>query len=436
MKVIPRIFLLLLVGLFAPVPLRAAEKLTRGPYLQLPTTNSMVIRWRTEKERKSYVRYGLTAGTATNLVRSEGIFTDHIVQLTKLKPDTRYFYSVGYETNKWITEAGPAYSFRTPPIPGPARPVQVWVLGDPGTGDTNQALVRNAFYKWSGGQHPDLWLMLGDNAYNTGTDKEYGKAVFDMYAELHRQVALWPTLGNHDALSASSATQSGVYFDAFTLPTLGQAGGLPSGTEAYYSFDYANIHFICLDSHDTDRSKNGVMAAWLKADLQNTAREWIICFFHHPPYSKGGHDSDKKSDSGGRLWEMRENILPILEDGGVDLVLAGHSHDYERTFLLDGHYGTSTNLTAAMIKNQGDGRTDGDGAYQKTGGLQPHNGAVYIVSGSAGHIDSGGKLNHPAMWVSLNKLGSVVIDVNGLSAEVKFIGDKGQVRDYFTLRKQ
>lgn len=421
--------------LFATSSLRAAETLTRGPYLQMPTTNSMVIRWRTEKERKSFVRYGLTPETATNRVQSPGVFTEHIVQLTKLKPDTRYYYSVGYETNKWLTEVGPDFSFLTPPMPGPARPTRIWALGDPGTANTNQIAVRDAYFKWGGGTQPDLWLMLGDNAYASGTDKEYGKAVFDMYAALHRQVALWPTLGNHDALSASSGTQSGVYYDVFTLPTLGQSGGLPSGTEAYYSFDYANIHFICLDSQDTDRGKNGVMANWLRADLQNTSRDWIICFFHHPPYSKGGHDSDKKSDSGGRLWEMRENILPILEDGGVDLVLCGHSHDYERTFLLDGHYGTSTNLVAGMIKSHGDGRPDGDGPYEKRPGLAPHDGAVYVVTGSAGQTEAG-RLNHPAMYVSLKKLGSVVIDVNGLTADVKFIGDRGQVRDYFTLRKR
>ncbi len=414
--------------------LSAAEKITRGPYLQMPTTNSMVIRWRTEKERKSYVRYGLTPVTATNLVRSPGVFTEHVVQLTKLKPDTRYYYSVGYDTNKWITEVGPDFSFLTPPMPGPARPTRIWALGDPGTANTNQMAVRDAFYKWSG-RNPDLWLMLGDNAYSDGTDAQYGKAVFDMYGALHRQVALWPTLGNHDALSASSPTQSGVYYDVFTLPTLGQSGGLPSGTEAYYSFDYANIHFICLDSQDTDRSPRGTMATWLQADLDSTAREWIICFFHHPPYSKGGHDSDKKSDSGSRLWEMRENILPILEAGGVDFVLCGHSHDYERTFLLNGHYGTSTNLTSAMILNHGDGRADGNGAYAKPAILTPNKGAVYVVSGSAGQTEAG-RLNHPAMYLSLKKLGSLVIDIDGLTAEVKFIGDRGQVRDYFTLRKK
>jgi hypothetical protein len=101
--------------------------------------------------------------------------------------------------------------------------------------------------------------MLGDNAYSTGTDEEHQIAVFDIYRDILKTSVVWPTLGNHDAGSAASITQSGVYYDIFTLPTMGQAGGLMSGTEAYYSFDYGNVHYVCLNSQDTDRSPNGAM---------------------------------------------------------------------------------------------------------------------------------------------------------------------------------
>ena len=428
----------LLLALFALITgarLHAAEQVTRGPYLQMGTPTSMIVRWRTDPLTKGFVRYGTSLDHITNQATHNGILADHVVLLPKLKPATRYFYRIGSATNKWFNAPDPTYSFVTPPAAGPPRSVRFWALGDPGTGNTNQMAVREGFRNWSAEHPADLWLMLGDNAYATGTDKEYGKSVFEMYASEHRRMPLWPTLGNHDAFSANSATQSGVYYDVFTLPTLGQAGGLPSGTEAYYSFDYAHVHFICLDSHDTDRSATGAMATWLKADLASTARDWIICFFHHPPYSKGTHDSDKRTDSGGRLVEMRENIVPILEQGGVDLVLCGHSHDYERTFLLDGHYGSSTYLVPSMIRNHGDGRPDGDGAYEKPPGTGPHGGAVYLVTGSAGQT-SGGKLNHPAMYLSLNKLGSVGVDIDAHELRVTFVGTKGQVRDYFTMRKK
>lgn len=413
----------------------AAPRVTREPYLQLATPNSMVIRWRTDDRCTGLVRYGLTPQSATNLASHAGSLTEHIVQIKSLKPDTRYYYGIGRATNRWFTAPSRLDSFVTPPVAGPARPTRIWVLGDSGTANLNQAAVRDAYFAWSRKQNPDLWLMLGDNAYNTGTDVQYQKAVFDMYTGLLRTAPLWPTLGNHDAGSANSATQSGVYYDLFTLPTQGQAGGLPSGTEAYYSFDYANIHFICLDSHDTDRSPTGAMAQWLRADLEATAREWIICFFHHPPYTKGSHNSDNPKDSGGRMIQMRENFLPILEAGGVDLVLAGHSHDYERSFLINGAYGFSTNLIPANILNHGDGRPDGSGAYVKPVGTTSHAGAVYIVAGSSGQI-SGGPLNHPAMFLSLNKLGSLVLDIDGSELKATFVTDQAKVRDYFTLRKQ
>ena len=105
-----------------------------------------------------------------------------------------------------------------------------------------------------------------------------------------RQTVLWPTLGNHDGRSADSATQSGPYYDIFTLPKNAQAGGLASGTEAYYSYDVGNVHFICLDSDDTDRSTSGPMMAWLDEDLAATTQQWIIAYWHHPPYSKGSHN--------------------------------------------------------------------------------------------------------------------------------------------------
>jgi Fibronectin type III domain/Calcineurin-like phosphoesterase len=173
------------------------------------------------------------------------------------------------------------------------------------------------------------------------------------------------------------------------------------------------------------------MATWLRADLASSTRQWTIAFWHHPPYSKGSHDSDTDPI----LAEMRQNFLPILEEAGVDLVLAGHSHSYERSYLIDGHYGLSSTFTNAMKKDGGSGRTDGTGAYNKaTLGPGTHEGAVYAVAGSSGQI-SGGLLNHPAMFISLNNLGSMVLDINGNTLDAKFLRENGVVADYFTIVK-
>lgn len=319
--------------------------LTRGPYLQMGTPTGIVVKWRTNGASDSRVRYGTDTASLTAFSDDATLTTEHEVTLSNLLPDTKYYYSVGTTTN---TPAGGdlSYSFVTSPATGTSKPTRIWVIGDSGTANVSAAAVRDAYLSFTASRHTDLWLMLGDNAYDDGTDTQYQAAVFDMYPTILRQSALWPTMGNHDGHTANSGTQTGPYYDIFSLPKQGEAGGLASGTEAYYSFDYGNIHFICLDSFGTDRSPTGPMMTWMQMDLAATAQQWIIAFWHHPPYSKGSHDSD--SDSG--MTQMRTNALPILEAGGVDLVLTGHSHSYERSFLLDGHYGVSSTLAQSYDK--------------------------------------------------------------------------------------
>ena len=353
------------------------------------------------------------------------------MQLTGLSADVKYFYSVG--TSSVTLAGGDSDHFVvTAPVPGTAKPTRIWVIGDSGTANGNARAVRDAFLEFTGSRDPDLWIMLGDNAYNEGNDVEYQAAVFDTYPQVLTRTVLWPTLGNHDGRTADSTTESGPYYDIFSLPRNGEAGGVASGTEAYYSFDYGNMHFICLDSDETDRSADGAMMTWLEADLAANDREWVIVFWHHAPYSKGHYDSDEL----GRSIDLRQNAVPILERYGVDLVLTGHSHSYERSYLIDGHYGLSGTFTDAMKKNPGDGSATGDGAYQKPAAVgAPHAGAVYVVAGTAGLVKPGGSLDHPAMAVSIRTLGSMVLDVNGSRLDAMFLDSNGNIRDDFTILK-
>ena len=398
----------------------------RGPYLQNGAPTAVSIRWRTDVP----VPTEACAGTSTvNLdvgASDPTPTTEHEIRLENLAPDTTYFYAVS-DGVEWIEGPGAEWQFRTPPLPGVVKPVRVWVLGDSGKGRSGTGsaeAVRDGYWNSAFYQPPDVWLMLGDNAYGVGSDDEYQNAVFDTYGPTLRSSILWSTLGNHETY-----TPGVPYFSIFTLPTLGEGGGLASGTEHYYAFDYANIHFVCLDSMESSRLPASAMLSWLEADLAATSQPWIVAFFHHPPYTKGSHDSDFEIAH----IEMRENVLPILEQYGVDLVLGGHSHAYERSFLLDGHYGYSWDLTPASIKDAGSGRADEpDGAYGKDPG--PHRGAVYCVAGSAGQA-GGGSLDHPVMYVEMSELGSLIFDVNGDRLDAKFINHQGIVRDYFTISK-
>jgi hypothetical protein len=407
----------------------ASVGLTRGPYLQLGTPTSIVVRWRTSTPVVGRVQFGPSPGVVTGSAQESSVRTEHEVRLTGLLPDTVYYYSIGTPTTTIAGDAG--FHFRTSPPLGSERPTRVWVLGDSGTADAGARAVRDAYANFAGSRYTDLWLMLGDNAYNNGLDQEYQAAVFNTYPAMLRKTVLWPTYGNHDGQASDSATQTGPYYDMFTLPKQGEAGGVASGTEAYYSFDYGNIHFVCLESFETNRSPTGPMLTWLQRDLAANTQPWVIVYFHHPPYSKGSHNSDVEIE----LVEMRQNALPILENFGVDLVLAGHSHAYERSFLIDGHYATSTTFTEAMKKGGGSGRPDGSGAYEKPAyRMAPHEGAVYVVAGVGGKLASG-TLNHPAMYTSQVVLGSVVLDVQGNRLDATFLDSTGVRRDYFSIVK-
>ncbi len=213
------------------------------------------------------------------------------------------------------------------------------------------------------------------------------------------------------------------------MPTAGEAGGVPSTTEAYYSFDWANVHFICLDSFGSDRSEGGAMWRWAKLDLSSTTQDWIIAFWHHAPYSKGSRDSDVEVP----MTEMRKNFLPLLEDYGVSLVLGGHSHSYERTGLIQGHYGSSESFDPQTHGiDLGDGRPEGDGAYTIVSPT-PAAGSVYAVAGSSGQTSNGGNLDHPAMIVSERELGSLLLDAAGSRLKVTFLDDAGAELDSFTF---
>lgn len=404
--------------------------LTRGPYLQKASPTAMTVRWRSSQSIIGRVRYGAAAANLDNFVDETAATTEHEVRLTGLAAASTYFYSVGSSNDTLLGDA--TTTFATPPVAGPAVPTRVWVLGDAGTGSANQSAVRDAFYTWTGTRTPEMVLQLGDNAYNSGQDTEFQSAVFNMYSSMLRKTPFWSCLGNHETGQATSFVDTYPYFNIYSFPTAGECGGVASGTEHYYSWDYGNIHFISLDSMTASRSASGAMATWLTNDLASTTATWIICIFHHPPYTKGSHNSDSETE----LIEMRQNILPILEAGGVDLVLGGHSHCYERSYLLDGHYGNSSTLTASMKKNAGNGRIGSGGAYIKSlTGPRAHGGTVYCVTGSAGQI-SGGSLNHPAHFTSLNNLGSTVLDINGTRLDLTFLRENGSTPDTFTMIKQ
>ncbi|MFM2207074.1 MAG: hypothetical protein RL213_1049 [Bacteroidota bacterium] len=405
--------------------------ITRGPYLQQTSGTSTFIRWRTDIPTDSKVLFGTAANNLNRTATDTNTTTEHIVAVTGLLPSTTYYYAIGTSTQRLAGDTG--YYVRTNPPVGSTGRTRIWATGDFGMASTGQAQVRDAYMNYCATTRvpTDLWIWLGDNAYYSGLDEEYQLEVFDMYPYQFRKFNCWPATGNHDLVSCDAAAETGPYFENFTLPRNGEVGGIPSHTEAYYSFNYANIHFICLESTDADfRAVGGDMLTWLEQDLQANRQRWTIVYFHHPPYSKGSHDSDNSTE----LEEMRTNVVPILENHKVDLVLSGHSHAYERSYLLRGHLGTeSTFDMATMAVDSGPGTYPVCYTKSSPGFL----GTVYVVCGVSGRLSSTSSgWPHNAMYTSTNTwYGSMVIDVTGDRLDCRFLTGNGALRDEFTILK-
>jgi hypothetical protein len=416
-----------------------AATVTRGPYLQMPTTSSIIVRWRTDVATDSRVAYGPAPGSLSSFADDAGVTTEHIVDVTGLSTDTLYYYAIGTTGESVIVGDNNDHFFRTHPTPGASKPMRLWVTGDGGFANANGMAVRDAYAAFNGSSNADFWLLLGDNAYLLGSDTDYQAALFNMHHDMLRNTPVWSTFGNHEDASSNDIAGTGPYFDMFSFPTAAQSGGVASGSEAYYSFDYANVHFIVLDSEGPSAgvgnpAPTSPMMLWLVADLQATTADWVIAFWHRPPYSKGQlHDSDVEQSE----INMRTNVLPTLESYGVDLVLTGHSHTYERSYLLNGHYGLSPTFDLAThALDSGDGDPTGDGAYRKaTLGLASNEGEVHAVCGSSSEVRTNTTLNHPAHRVGLFELGSMVLDIDGDTLDAQFLNSSVQVTDSFRIVK-
>ena len=406
-----------------------------GSYLNVATPTSIIVRYRTDISAMSKIVYGTTSGIFTDSAVSASPVTEHIVQLSGLQPNTKYYYAVKSGNNFLQNDPAENY-FITPPVAGTVKPTRIWVLGDMGFGSVEQNQVRDAYYNYTGNTYTDLWLWLGDNAYNSGTDAEYQNNVFNnRYEKMLRQTVVWPAAGNHEMYASNAVTETGPYYELFNFPTNGEAGGVPSGKKAYYSYNYANIHFIVLESTTASfRTIGGAMMNWLQADLAANTQKWTVVYFHHPPYSMGSHNSDTETE----LIEMRQNFVPILEQYKVDLVLTGHSHNYERSFFIKNHFGSESTFNNSNLVDGGSGA--GATPYIKSASSN-FQGTVYAVAGTGGILEGTSPgWPHNAMYsYSSSTYGSMVLDINGDTLYAKFIDNtlpNPTIYDQFTIIKQ
>ncbi len=441
-----------------------SDTFLRAPYLQRSTPTSVDVIWRSPKAvAKPVVRFGATAENLDRTVEGSAIELRRVAEegggdnplhaapagacqyearVTGLEPDTKYFYAV-FDGDTPLAAADATRYFRSLPTPGTARDCTFWIVGDSGTGQRPQKAVHTAARNWLAKNNLtlDVYTHVGDMAYNNGKDLEFTDNFFKIYEETMRQTVCFAAMGNHEGHSSNGALGIGPFFDAYACPKEGESGGVPSGTESYYSYDFGRCHFIVLNSHDLDRRDTAAMARWLKEDLSSLKPEktdWTFAYWHHPPYTKGSHDSDKEI----QLIEMRKYIVPILDSHGVDVAFYGHSHIYERSMLVDGAYATPTTALKDPVSKQfvvlddGDGNPDRDGAYRKSAGINEHEGIVHITAGHGGTKNNakfGGRL--PIMKKVSIENGSVIVHVSGDTLTATMITLEGAERDVFQMVK-
>lgn len=438
-KLLKTIFIIIIVAVLGrqlQIVLDSRIDAAAGPWLQHGKASSMRVYWHTPTASPTAASvFAVDTGQMVQSVRLHGTRRSHSITFDALQAASHYEYVLQSPATADATR----HAFRTPPA-GADSSVRLWLLGDPGRDGEIAQRVQAAARQWMSmhvlpdatrprsGQ-PDLLLTSGDNAYTSGRFNEYRKALLQPLASELAATSFWPAYGNHDARRRA-------FFKLFTFPANAESGGMASDSQRYYAFDYGPVHVIMLDSQSSLRPGRIIpgkpdMLDWLQRDLQHNTLPWTIVVLHHPPFSKGSNDSDAASGSDWRQRVVREDIVPLLEQADVDLVLAGHSHSYERSHLLAGHYGRSPSLTEAMLRQRGNGPGD---IYRKDSDCRTQCGTVYVVLGSSSKIDQA-PLDHPAMAVATASAGSLVIDVDRDCLQANMIDQHGRSADVFVVEK-
>lgn len=287
--------------------------LPRWPYLQKVTDHSATMVW-VGTDAKAVLEVttpdgakvaSVTGAPDTSARPTKG--TQFTADIDALAPASIYCWTLsGADGKPWAT-AG----FSTAPSADTTAPVRFAAMGDLGKRSSDQLAVLAQLER----VRSDFVLLTGDVAYDNGTRGDLERNVFSVYREMMGEVPFFPASGNHDY----STDDAKPFREAFAL----FENGGTEGRERWYSFDWGPLHTIVLDTEkigDTQRK-------WLEDELAMNELPFTVVVLHRPPFSSGSHGSD---------GDVRSTFVPLFEDYGVDLVLCGHDHDYERTESIGG----------------------------------------------------------------------------------------------------
>ncbi len=232
--------------------------------------------------------------TAAAMRHDRGLLSARVQGLT---PGTRYACRITGPDGRHVTRV----HFRT--APADDAPLLFTVVGDSGHGGP----VAKALARRIRAAHPAFLIHVGDFAYGHGSLEEMNDRFFPPYRDTLRWVPLYPTPGNHDLFHRS-------VYRALFAPIAHER----PGDSLRYHFRWGPAAFVALDSPDGAAGAPG-----LADDLAaGGPAPWRIVFLHEPLYTAG----HKRVVPG-----LRAALEPVVEAAGVDLVLAGHQHFYERS---------------------------------------------------------------------------------------------------------
>ena len=314
------LFLLVNTSLFAQTD-NYPENLHIYPYLQYATPTSIIIKWETVNPTVGTVNYNEDDSFSNEKSELHPVKI-HEIKLDDLKPGTRYHYKVSY--NNTMLESA---SFTTAPVPGTPNWRMV-AYGDNRTyPETHKRIVAQILKL-----NPSMIIHSGDLVARGDSYAQWKEQYFDPMKGLSENITVFPSLGNHEM-------NSPFYYEYMSVPD--------ENGESFYSFDYGNAHFIALNSNEKEApfAIDSEQTKWLINDLKENANaEWKIVFFHHPLFRC--HPSRGIEP---QRWVWQE----VFEEYGVDLVVTGHDHYYQRTYGIGNYQGKPSRGIYHLISGGG-----------------------------------------------------------------------------------
>ncbi len=296
----------------------------RGPYLQHVLTNQATVLWQSALAVPGKL-WLAESNVLASVPRETPAGTNHEVTVTDLLPGHSYTYAVGTGTGVDAVVSDPR-TFRTLPASGP---LVVTVIGDSGAGSAGQFDIARLMAAQGG----DLVLHMGDIVYPQFIRELTDTRFLSVY---RKQMATTPfafVWGNHDLYAGTGPFLAAIRSPTNDTPATNHVaeGTLP---QSYYSFDAGDVHFTM--GFQTYLSQyvlttNSAQYRWLDADLAATTKPWKIMAFHHPRATSGSHRYTDINFNGIPDWqEVGPVMMDLARRHGVQLLLAGHDHTFER----------------------------------------------------------------------------------------------------------